>query len=239
MPGDVVQLADHVWLFPADPDPNKTQPCIGIIATPNQTVLVDGGNSPRHARQALYALTTIDAPPVSYVIYTHHHWDHVFGAGVFESPVIAHDLCRDLLVERAAKTWSRAYIDEEIRKNPLAESNYAAIDRAVKDWYGFKIVVPRITFSHLLTLHLDSVTLDLEHVGGYHAADSIVVRVREAGIAFVGDCYYPPPMNQRSAAASLDSAMIERLLDARAELYIDAHGRAPRTYDEFAALLDE
>lgn len=239
MPGEVMQIADHVWLFPTDPDPQKTQPSVGIITTPKQTILIDGGNSPRHARKVRYALSEIGAPPVRFVIYTHHHWDHVFGTAVFECPVIAHDLCRDLLLERAAKTWSRAYIDEEIRKNPMAESSYAAIDRAVEDWYGFKIVVPRITFSRMMALYLDGVTLDLDYVGGHHAADSIIVHVRESGVLFAGDCYYPPPMNQRGASSTLDAAMIGQLLDQSADLYVDAHGTAPRTHDQFAALLDK
>ena len=107
MTDEFQQIAERVWIFPRDPDNNKIQPNVGMICTPTQTILVDGGNSPRHARRIQTALAQLSAPPISYVIYTHHHWDHVFGASVFGAPAIAHDLCRKLLIEAAAKPFPR------------------------------------------------------------------------------------------------------------------------------------
>ena len=85
MPDTLIQVAQNVWIFPRDEDPNRFQPNVGVIVGGGQTILVDGGNSPRHARRVLLALHDVNAPPVSYVIYTHSHWDHVFGTMVFRS----------------------------------------------------------------------------------------------------------------------------------------------------------
>jgi glyoxylase-like metal-dependent hydrolase (beta-lactamase superfamily II) len=94
MPDTLMQVAPHVWIFPHDEDPNRYQPNVGIIVAGEHTILIDAGNSPRHARRILLSLDDIQAPAVSSIIYTHSHWDHVFGAMVFGAPAIAHELCR-------------------------------------------------------------------------------------------------------------------------------------------------
>src|SRR5262245_20677611 len=137
------KLAPNVWLFPHDVDQKKIQPAVGLICTPTQTVLVDAGNSPGHARRVQAALRRIEAPPVSMLIYTHHHWDHVFGACAWGVPAIGHELCRDQLSQAVVQPWSQAYLREEIRRNPLLKISYSALDRAIGDWGDFRIVVPQ------------------------------------------------------------------------------------------------
>jgi glyoxylase-like metal-dependent hydrolase (beta-lactamase superfamily II) len=232
MPDELQQIAESVWIFPRDPDSNRAQPNVGVICTAARTILVDGGNSPRHARRVLVALSEMNTPPVSYVIYTHHHWDHVFGATVFGAPAIAHELCRKLLIEAAGKPWSYAYLQEEIRRNPFREGELIALGRAIDDWRTFRILIPSITFTHKLRLYLDGLTLDLEHVGGNHAPDSIVVHVQEAGVLFTGDCYYRPPVHLREPNDTLDLTMIESLADEAVNTYVDGHG-VPMSRAEF------
>ncbi len=236
MSDELLPIAERVWLFPRDLDSNKMQPNVGIICTPTQTILVDGGNSPRHARRILTTLAQMSAPPVSHIIYTHHHWDHVFGASVFGAAAIAHEQCRKQLIEAAAKPWSYAYLQEEMRRTPLRESALIALGRAIDDWRSFRILTPAITFMHKLHFYLDGITLDLEHVGGRHASDSVVVRVREAGVLFTGDCYYPEPLHLRADNDNrLDDAMIESLADEATHVYVDGHGD-PRTRAEFLSI---
>lgn len=238
MSDELVPIADRIWLFPAESGNGTVQPNVGVIVTDTGSVLVDAGNSPRHARRILRALAARDLPPVSYVIYTHHHWDHVFGAQVYVAPVIAHDVCHDLLVERAARPWSTAYIEDEIRRNPAAEPIYAAIDRAVDDWQGFRVVLPTLTFTHRMTLETGGLSIGIEHVGGQHAPDSVVVRVPDAGVLFVSDCFYKPTPLTRTADSTLGYALIERFLaDEAIRLFIDGHTPTPYTREMIAELL--
>lgn len=234
----LLPIADHVWLYPCDDDEDKVQPNVGVIIAGGQTVLVDAGNSPRTARRLLNALDAIQAPPVRYVIYTHHHWDHVFGAMVYGATTVGHDLCRKALIEMAGKPWSHAYIQEEIQRTPAREAGLRALARAIDDWRHFRIIIPEITLSHLLRLHLDDVTVEIRHVGGQHAVDSVVVHVVEARTLFVADCYYPPPLHQRRPDSALDAELIAALVKDDIEIYIDGHG-PPRMRDEFARLAQE
>ncbi len=238
MTAQLAQIAPNVWVFPPDPDPAQVQPAVGVISTATRTILVDAGNGPRHARRIAAALADIDAPPVRAVIYTHHHWDHVFGANAFGVPAIAHDHCRALLLHTATEPWSERYLRDAIAWNPLLEMIYTAMGRAVDDWRGFAVVVPTVTFSHTMRLHVDEVSIELEHVGGQHAEDSIVVRVPEAQVLFLGDCVYPPPLHLRTPDAAPDWAMLRRFLEDEAiELYLGAHNREPASKADLRALL--
>ncbi len=236
MPDELQPLAQNVWYFPFDRDYAKVEPHVGVITATHQTILVDAGNSPSHARRVLAALEKIHAPPVSYIIYTHHHWDHVLGASVFGVPAIGHRLCRELLLESAAKPWGPEYLKDEIRKNPRLEVSYTAILNAIEDWSEFLIVPPSITFSHEMDLYLEGLTISLQHVQGEHAPDSIVVLVRERGVIFLGDCYYVPPLYLRTPQSKGSAEILKAFLDESINFYVDAHN-PPKTRAQVLSLL--
>lgn len=233
------QIAEHVWLFPHDPDSSRMQPCVGVIMTPTQTVLIDAGHSPRLARRIVMQLRDLGASPISHLIYTHYHWDHTFGALLWHAPiVVAHEHCRDLMrTQYAAKPWSGIYIQEEIRLNPLRRPALKALDRAIDDWRNFRVVLPTLTFASTLELYLDGVTLRLRHVGGQHSPDSIIVQAVEPRVLFMGDCYYPPPPQMGDSNDRADTSMMRELLQEEADLFVSGHN-APRTRAEFEALIE-
>jgi glyoxylase-like metal-dependent hydrolase (beta-lactamase superfamily II) len=234
----LVKVAPQVYLYPADEAPDRVQPNVGVVIAGGKTVLIDAGNSPRHARRIALALDALGANPPGHVIYTHSHWDHVFGGQAYGAPVIAHELCRRQMIEMASRPWSNLYIQEEIQRNPAREPALRAMQKAVEEWRHFRLLVPEITFSKRSHLFLEGLTLELEHVGGAHAADSIVVRIPEARVIFVSDCYYPPPLHLRKPEDTLDKAMIDSLVDDAYDVYIDGHGK-PRTRKDFAALAED
>jgi glyoxylase-like metal-dependent hydrolase (beta-lactamase superfamily II) len=105
MPQKLTQLAENVWLWPQSSNPSDVQSSVGIIVGQNETVLVDTGNSPQLANRIQDEMRQHGFPPVSQIIYTHHHWDHTYGACAFQVPVIAHSLCKTILAEEALKPW--------------------------------------------------------------------------------------------------------------------------------------
>jgi len=73
------QLTENVWIYPQGENLERIEPVVGAIITANQSILIDCGNSPGHARKIQLALNERNAPPVSTIIYTHHHWDRASG----------------------------------------------------------------------------------------------------------------------------------------------------------------
>lgn len=232
----LIQLSDHAWQFPLNPDRSTVEPNVGVIIAADTTILVDGGNGPPHARRIRQALAGFGAPPVGAVIYTHHHWDHVFGALVFDAPTIASKGTHALLRERAALPWSYAYLDEQIHRNPVRQPVYAAMQRAVDSWREFRIVVPSLVFEHRLTVFRNNdVRIDLQHVGGRHAAESITVRVDD--VLFLGDAFYPAVDASGSPVGGYDLGVLDAVLaDESIRLYTDAHSGRLRSRDDLAAL---
>lgn len=233
----LVHLTDQVWVFPRASDPLRaeSQPNVGIIVTEKHTILVDAGNSPRHGRRIMIALDDIHAPSVYNVIYTHSHWDHVFGAMVFGAPVVAHELARKQLADMATRPWNNNYLLEEIQRAPARETAIRTMMRVMEDWRNFRIVQPELVLTQRLTLYVDGLRIEVEHVGGNHSADSVIVRLPQARVMFVGDCYYPPPSHLRTDSDTFDFAMMRRLIDPEIDWYIDGHN-PPMSRETFAQI---
>ncbi len=232
------QLTKHTWLLPHSPDETVVQSSIGVITTQNKSVLIDSGNSPRLARKIKTELARNNLPPVSRIIYTHHHWDHIYGACEFDVRVTVHTICKAILKEESRKPWGIQYLSEEIKRDPKLTVSYQARAKSIEDWRAFRIVVPDEVFETEKVLHLDGLTIELKHVGGEHAEDSIVVKVPQEGVMFIGDCYYPPPAHLRKpdSAPSLD--MLRRLQNDAYNLYVEGHDK-PFTRMELRKFLQE
>jgi glyoxylase-like metal-dependent hydrolase (beta-lactamase superfamily II) len=201
-------------------------------------LLVDAGNSPRLARQLKTELVRCNLPPVSRIIYTHHHWDHIYGACEFGVPVTAHITCKAILEEEAKKPWGIEFLNEEVKRNPKLTLGYNTRARLIDDWGAFQIIVPEDTFEKTKIIHLDELSIELEHVGGKHAEDSILVKVPQEEVMFLGDCYYPPPLHLREDDSVPSFDMLRNLQDRAYHLYIEGHDK-PFTRVELLKVLQE
>ena len=234
----LAQLAEHVWLWPHNSSFNAIQSCVGVIIGENETVLVDAGNSPQLARRIKDELIHSGFPPVSHIIYTHHHWDHTYGACEFQVPVVSHSLCKTILTEEAKRPWGVEYLRQEIKHNPRLRTSYTARACAIRNWATFHIVVPNLIFDNSLTLQLGQITIQLEYVGGQHAEDSIVVKVPQAQVMFLGDCYYPPPLHLRTPESKASMAMLAALESKEYTLYVEGHDK-PHTRATLLTMLEQ
>ena len=59
---------------------------VGFVITENGVVVVDTTESPKVAQRVFDELRKICQLPMSHIIYTHFHDDHVRGASVFHEP---------------------------------------------------------------------------------------------------------------------------------------------------------
>lgn len=220
----LTQISPRVWILPRHPDKNRVQATVGMVLTAEQTILIDAGNSLQLARHIRATLAAMDAPPISHVIYTHHHWDHTFGACIYGVPAIAHRLSHDFLRQIRQENVGETYLRTKVERNPRLNLDWTA-----EDWAEFEIVLPEITYEGHERLQFDDVALELVHVGGVHAADSTVIKVVEDGVMFLGDCYYPAPRYEEPTDQMLDMTMLAGLLDEQYHTYIDGHNAPMQT----------
>ncbi|TCM41673.1 MBL fold metallo-hydrolase [Kribbella sp. VKM Ac-2568] len=218
---ELVHLSGRVWLYPHDPDPEAVRPSVAVIADDRGSVLVDAGNSPAHATEIQQAIAAAGLPAPTTLVYTHHHWDHSWGASAWENvEVIAHAAAVDLLEAEAKRPWSHQYLRDRVAENPKLGPSFRARALAMPGWDGFEVIVPHRTFEDTLTLPTG---VQLRHVGGNHAPDSLVVLDPESGVMLLGDCFYPPPFHLRTESDGMDFGMVKRFLAERHAWYVDAH----------------
>ncbi|MFG1810428.1 MBL fold metallo-hydrolase [Streptomyces sp. NPDC049040] len=238
VPGALVRVTERVWIWPHHPDPDRVQASVGVIVGDDGCVMVDAGQSPAHARRVRDSMADQGLPPPRLLVYTHHHWDHVWGAQEWGVPVVAHERCRQMMLAEADKPWSDAYLRAEMAREPLLVPSYSARSRAMEGcWESFRLVLPTQTFHGRHTVRLAGAAVELDHVGGRHAPDSIVVRVPSEGVILLGDCYYPPPYHMRQPGDEADLAMVRELVSTDYETYVESHD-VPKSRQEVEAALN-
>ncbi|MFI2711021.1 MBL fold metallo-hydrolase [Micromonospora sp. NPDC018662] len=229
-------LADRVWLFPGDPDPGAIRPAVAVVADERGSVLVDAGHSPAHAREIRAGIAAARLPEPRWLVYTHHHWDHVWGACAWPGvEIVGHEAGVAPLRAEAARPWSHRHLRERVRDEPRLGPSYRARALAVDDWDGFAVLPPTRTFTDELMLPTGVV---LRHVGGRHAPDSTVVLVPDSRVLLLGDCWYPPPLHERGPTDGPDLALARSLLSEHVEWYVSAHDEPLRRDQARAALGD-
>lgn len=219
------QISDRTWVVLGS---NRgIQPNVGIIVDESQTILVDCGNSPAWGRVIQEFLDYMEAPPVSHIIYTHHHWDHIFGAISFDAKVIAHEKCLGYLKEEAEKPWGPACLQAEMEKDSRLRTSHEVKLKMIDNWGDFSIVLPQITFTDKMTLQLSESELYLEHAGGNHSDDSILVCDEKDQVLFSGDAFYPPPFHERTTdldGAGFSEDVLRQILSHQVRFIVHGHG---------------
>ena len=229
-------LQGNVYVLPGDM--RRVRPWLGVVITADGVVVVDSGNSPRHARDLQDALRALDAPPVSHVLLTHHHWDHVFGNCAFpRAHIVAQEQTQYHLQVMEGEPWSEQYV---MAKGKAEGGSPAVAQRmlaAVDGWDAFRAVPADETFDDEYRLRLGKSRLLMEHVGGQHEPDQCIVHVQPANVIFLGDATYgrgSPSSWDREALAQTLSGFLAR----GADYYVEGH-RAPATREQFRQRIRE
>jgi len=146
-----------------------------MIVTRDGAILVDSLPFPVEAREMATFVARICQPGVRYVILTHYHADHTYGACLFpQADVVAHARCRVLLAQVGAPALEAAKAEEP----ELEEVN---------------LRLPDITFDEgEMGLRLAGRLIRLIHVPG-HTQDSVMVYVEDNRVLFAADTVMPVP----------------------------------------------
>ena len=196
------RIADDVYVFTSG---LYAQVTASAIVTPEGAVVIDTLPFPGETRQIIDFVAARCPAGIRYLILTHYHVDHTLGASLFKGvPIIAHALCRDLLVERGAAALIRAR-----EQNPeLAEVS---------------LRLPDVVFDGgELTVRLDNKQIVLMHLPG-HSPDVVAVYLKDEKILFAADVVTPVPIIVDGDPRQL----IDSLKRARAlslESIIQGHG---------------
>jgi alkyl sulfatase BDS1-like metallo-beta-lactamase superfamily hydrolase len=211
----------------------------GFVATENGVVVIDTTESLPAACAVLRDFRKICGLPITHVIYTHHHGDHVRGAKRFcgdGAAVIAHEL----LPQEIARKDMLLPFRRRLVKNQFAGADAAGARVNVPSDPGY--VPPAITFGAEHRFEMGGVVFELFHTEG-ETLDHLMVWLPEKRVLFPGDLFYgcfpmlsSPMKPDRSVSKWADS--LDRMRALRPEYLVPSHGTPLRGGAEIDGTLE-
>jgi glyoxylase-like metal-dependent hydrolase (beta-lactamase superfamily II) len=196
------RVSENVYWFQSDV---YAQVTAGVIAGPQWSVVIDTLALPDETLGMREFVEHELGVPVRYVINTHYHADHTWGNCFFpNATIIAHERCRELLIERGIPSLEAA-----TKQNPALRQ--------------VKIVLPHMTFSHgEMTLKIGKKNLVISAALG-HSEDGISILVEEDRVLFAGDAFMPIPYIVDGNVDEI-TASIKRIGRMGLENIVQGHG---------------
>jgi glyoxylase-like metal-dependent hydrolase (beta-lactamase superfamily II) len=146
---------------------------IGAVLGRGGVMVIDTRSTHVQAREILADLRELTSVPVSVVVDTHGHFDHVYGNHVFRpAPIWGHERCVTF-IERTG----------EQRRATIA----ATEPEIAADIPEVVIDPPDRTFSETAFVDVGDRRVELRFLGRGHTDHDIVIRVADAGVLFAGD----------------------------------------------------
>jgi glyoxylase-like metal-dependent hydrolase (beta-lactamase superfamily II) len=227
-------ITEHVyWLPPGPPD----RPSVCAVVGDRRALMLDAGSSAAHTRSFLDALRAETAVRPSAVVYTHSHWDHVFGGAELGGLVIAHAATAEVLVELTAMDWSDEALDQRVAAGEASPQHAANVKAELPSPRTVEVAPADIVFRDGLDIELGGVSVCVRHVGGNHCAESNVMYVEPDRVLFLGDCMYDSPAGVLTA--ELAFPLHDAILGFDAELYVDGHDTSLYSRPDIEALIEK
>lgn len=186
----------------------------GFVITPAGVVVIDALGSPALARRLLAEIRKHTDQPVTHVILTHYHADHIYGLQVFKAlgaQIIANDHAREYLNSDTARLRL-----EQSRKDlaPWVDANTHLVpaDRWLSG--DTQLVVGGVQFQ-------------IKHVGPAHTPEDEVVYLPKEKVLFAGDLVFRgriPFVGQADSGHWVSA--LDTLLTFGAKVIVPGHGPA-------------
>jgi len=185
----IEKIGERFWY--QTPVSETDRPVLGMVVGNEKTLMIDAGNSEAHAKYFLSELASMHVPKPDLLALTHWHWDHIFGLSALDGIIsLAYTETKAAMEKLIPLSWSNEALDERVEAGTEIEFCATAIKKEFPHERNISIALPTATFEGRMEVDLGGVTCILQHVGGGHAADSVVIYIKEEKILFLGDCIY-------------------------------------------------
>jgi len=215
-----------------------------IIINESDVIIVDSHIIPAAATALLEELQEVTQKPVSYLINSHYHFDHVLGNQSYPDDVdiIGHEFTRDAIVSGASMS-GRAYdlyiggIPSQIKSLREQLETVSDPEKRVEleGWLTYrenllaglrtlKPKAPNIVFRRKLTLYHGDREIRLLFFGRGHTGGDIVVHLPREGLLITGDLIYESLSYMGNAYFDEWVETLERLKSLEFDWIVPGHG---------------
>lgn len=229
------QVSNRIFYLP--PYQETDRPVLGAIVGEEKTVLIDSGNSSSHAKLFLSQLEERHIK-ADWLVLTHWHWDHVFGMREMQMPIISHAMTYQEIKQLQQLSWEDSALDQRVEAGIEIPFCADAIKAELGNDRTILLPDPDIAFEGGMELHLGGVTCVIEHVGGDHSSDSIIVYIPEEKVLFLGDCLYANLYAEKwNYTIETARQLIGKIEKYDAETVFLSHHEAPLNKTEFESFI--
>ncbi|MDN5343443.1 MBL fold metallo-hydrolase [Oceanotoga sp. DSM 15011] len=233
----LVNLTERIYYMPNDDRTDR--PLLGLIYGDKYSLVVDAGNSPKHANEFLNEISKLDIPPLKYLVLTHWHWDHIFGIETMNLMTICNDITKENLNKMQKLTWDDFNLDKRVNDGEEIEFCSEMIKLEMPNRDDFRTSNADISFKKSLEIDLGGINCVIDHVGGCHSEDSTIIYVPNEKTIFLGDCTCEDIYNgEWSYSRDKLFPMINKIKEYDALYYLTSHYR-PESKEEFLNYLDD
>jgi len=226
------KIGERFWYI--TPISETDRPILGMVVGNNKTLMIDAGNSENHAKYFLKELEKENIQNPDMVVITHWHWDHIFGLSALSNTIsISSKQTKKEMEKLIHLSWLDKDLDFRVNEGTEIEFCANAIKKEFLDDRNIKVVLPDIIFEDRMEIDLGGLTCIIQHVGGSHASDSVVVYLKEEKILFLSDCIYSDIYaEKRRYEINETLQLLDKIETFDAETYILSHWR-PISKEEF------
>jgi glyoxylase-like metal-dependent hydrolase (beta-lactamase superfamily II) len=154
---------------------SEGRPNAGFVVTRDGVLVIDALASPQQGQQLVQVIRRVTSKPISWLILTHHHPDHHFGAVVFRrlgAKIIAHP--------------DRSALASEGGEDALMADWVRVVGLDAMRGFEFADTPDRpVTTADTLTI--GGRTLLISHPGAAHSAGDLMVWLPHERVLFAGD----------------------------------------------------
>lgn len=192
----------------------------GFIVTPAGVVVIDALGSPQLARELLAEIARVTPQPVTHVIVTHYHADHIYGLQEFR--------------KRGARILAQRHALEYIHSDTAA-SRLQASREELAPWIdaSTELVVPDQWIDGATEIVVGGQRLVLQPVGPAHTPEDLVILMPSERVLFAGDMVFRgrvPFVGQADSRQWI--AALDTLLKMDPKVVVPGHGALSTTARE-------
>ena len=189
----------------------------GFVITPKSVVVIDALGSPRLAERLTAEIRKLTPLPISDVILTHYHADHIYGLSYFKA----------LGAHITAHVASKEYIQSDTARLRLEASR-----TDLAPWIDDKtqLVLADTWIDGPTTLKIGGWAFEIEHVGPAHTPEDLTVFVAQDKVLFAGDLFFNgrlPFVGKANSSQWIKS--LDQMLAHDAQSVVPGHGPASTT----------
>jgi glyoxylase-like metal-dependent hydrolase (beta-lactamase superfamily II) len=184
----------------------------GFIVTPAGVVVIDALGSPALAQRLLGEIRKITPLPITDVIVTHYHADHIYGLQTFKAlgaRIVAHHAAGEYLNSEAAQLRLIASREE------------------LAPWINeqTRLIAPDVWLDGDIDFKIGGVLLQVRAVGSSHTPEDLVIYLPQEKVLFAGDLVFRSRIPYVGKADSRHwIAALGSLIELGATTIVPGHG---------------